>query len=74
MKNVNHPYITFTCGGFLGFMFLGKFQSIVMILLYNHTTFKFSTLYGINFIFKLLIAFQVIGYLYGLILIVNKKN
>jgi len=74
MNKKKYPYTSFICGGFLGLIFLGKVNSVVMVLLVEHSTLTMKMLYGINSIFKILIVSQIIGYVYGMILISIKKK
>lgn len=74
MNKKKYPYTSFICGGFLGFILLGKINSVVMILLVEYSNFTMKTLYGINGIFKILIISQMIGYIYGMILISRKRK
>lgn len=74
MDKKKYPYTSFICGGFLGFMLLGKLNSVVMVLLVEYSNLTMKTLYGVNSIFKILIISQMIGYIYGMILIARKKK
>ncbi len=74
MNKKKYPYTSFICGGFLGIIFLSKINSVVMVLLVEHSTLNMKTLYGINSVFKILILSQIIGYIYGMILIGRKKK
>ena len=74
MNKKKYPYTSFICGGFLGLIFLSKINSVVMVLLVEHSNLTMKTLYGVNSIFKILILSQMIGYVYGIILIAIKKK
>ena len=45
-----------------------------MVLLVEHSNLTMKTLYGINGVFKILILSQMIGYVYGMVLIAIKKK
>ena len=55
MNKKKYPYTSFICGGFLGLIFLSKINSVVMVLLVEHSNLTMKTLYGVNSIFKILI-------------------
>jgi hypothetical protein len=61
MNKKKYPYTSFICGGFLGLIFLSKINSVVMVLLVEHSNLTMKTLYGVNSIFKILILSQMIG-------------